>query len=412
MTQIAKKSIFKNFGYLSLIQVFNLAFPLIIYPYLIRTVGKANYGTILYAQSIAVYFSLIINYGFNIYGTDSIAKCMNRIESKSKIVSSIFSIQILFYLASLIVLYFISLAIEGISTKILLFASYLGLQEIVVPIWYFQGIQQMRFIAICNLLSKLTALILILFFVVDETDYFMILFAYTAGCFMCGLFSFWKIFVRDKVKIYLPTYIGITETLKGSFPLFISHSLGGITTKSNAFFIGSFMGRIELSYYDLAEKIVNIVSMFFANFSNAIFPVMSTNKKPNFVRKAIKSVLVIAILVVLLVIIFATDIVTLLGSAEMAYASNYLILMSAAIVFRAVGPIISTSVLVVNGYSNILSKSFIWVFVSYFFGIVILFYLDLINTMNIISIYLLSLLIMIAYRIYCCFNKGLGNWLI
>ena len=112
MAGIEIKKIINNFGYLSLIQIFNLIFPLIIYPYLIRTVGKENYGIVVFAQSIAIYFSLLVNFGFNIYGTDAIAKCNGKVDQISKIVSSVFTVQLLFYITSILLLYGVSFLYE------------------------------------------------------------------------------------------------------------------------------------------------------------------------------------------------------------------------------------------------------------------------------------------------------------
>ena len=412
MSRIEIKKIINNFGYLSLIQIFNLIFPLIIYPYLIRTVGKENYGIVVFAQSIAIYFSLFVNFGFNIYGTDAIAKCRGSIKRISGVVSAIFTTQVFFYLISVVLLYLVSLLYDDTSSLMLVLASYLCFHEIAVPVWYFQGIQQMRFIAVCNLVAKLTSLIIILFYVKESEDYLMILFAYAMGSILCGSLAFWKIFIKDRVQYRLPSLKILLATSKNSAPLFISHSLGGITAKSNAFLIGNFIGKTALSYYDLAEKLVNMVSLFFANFSNAIFPVMSTKGNPGFVRKAIRIVFITSIIVVILLMILSDYIVTIIGGDEMRNATHYLILMSVSIIFRAIGPIISTSVLVVNNLSHILSRSFIWVFASYFTGILLLYYLDELFVSSIIWVYLISLTIMISYRVYCSYLKGLRHWLV
>ena len=384
MAGIEIKKIINNFGYLSLIQIFNLIFPLIIYPYLIRTVGKENYGIVVFAQSIAIYFSLLVNFGFNIYGTDAIAKCNGKVDQISKIVSSVFTVQLLFYITSILLLYGVSFLYEDTSSLLLILGSYLCLHEIAVPVWYFQGIQQMRFIAICNLVAKLTSLIIILILVVNEDDYLYILAAYAIGSIFCGMLSFWKIFVRDKVRYSTPSLKNLKDILKNSFPLFVSHSLGGITAKSNAFLIGNFIGKTELSYYDLAEKLVNMVSVFFANFSNALFPVMSLKGNPGFVKKTIRTALALSIFIVIVIMFLSDSIVTIVGGLDMKDAAHYLVLMSLSIIFRAVGPIISTSILVVNGLSKALSKSFIWDFLIYSLGMLLLYYLIGFSITNII----------------------------
>ena len=62
-----------NFSYLAILQIFIMLSPLITYPYLIRVVGLELNGVVVFAQSISTYLSLIINFGFNIYGVRQVA---------------------------------------------------------------------------------------------------------------------------------------------------------------------------------------------------------------------------------------------------------------------------------------------------------------------------------------------------
>src|SRR5690606_12829054 len=150
--------ILNNFGYLSIIQLFNLLFPLILYPYLIRVVGKESYGAVLFAQSIAVYFSLFINYGFNIYGTNEVSKYLLSRTRLSITIGKIFSVQIVFYLLNILIILLIFYTSNWIENVFLyLFATYLCLNEIAVPVWYFQGKEEMKYIAICSFFSKVTS---------------------------------------------------------------------------------------------------------------------------------------------------------------------------------------------------------------------------------------------------------------
>ena len=84
------KKIIENFSYLTLIQVFNLVLPLIIYPYLIRVLGKEVYGTIIFTQTVATYFTIFINFGFNIFGAKEIAINKENIEKTNEILDNLY----------------------------------------------------------------------------------------------------------------------------------------------------------------------------------------------------------------------------------------------------------------------------------------------------------------------------------
>ena len=93
-----------NFGYLSLFQLFNMFLPLITYPYLIRVLGVELYGTVVFAMAISSYFSIFINFGFNISATKNVSKYRNDKNKLSEIYSSVLTIKTFIWVVSLIVL--------------------------------------------------------------------------------------------------------------------------------------------------------------------------------------------------------------------------------------------------------------------------------------------------------------------
>ena len=58
------KTIFSNFSYLAILEIFVLIAPLITYPYLVRVLGTELYGWVITAQVTASYASIIIDFGF------------------------------------------------------------------------------------------------------------------------------------------------------------------------------------------------------------------------------------------------------------------------------------------------------------------------------------------------------------
>lgn len=89
-----KKKIMENLSYLSAIQIMTLLFPLVTIPYLIQILGSEYYGKVIYAQTIASYFSLLVNYGFHASGVKEISLHRNDKEKVNEIFSSIMIVKI------------------------------------------------------------------------------------------------------------------------------------------------------------------------------------------------------------------------------------------------------------------------------------------------------------------------------
>ena len=93
-----------------------------------------------------MYFSLIINFGFNISGTKEVAENINDKEKIAEIVSSIYIIKFGLFFVSIFILisclYFV-LTLREIGMLICITFS-ATLSELLFPQWYFQGVDKMK----------------------------------------------------------------------------------------------------------------------------------------------------------------------------------------------------------------------------------------------------------------------------
>lgn len=68
------KTVFANFGYLTLLQIAGYVFPLISMPYLARVIGTDGFGKIAFASAVVVWFQTVTDWGFNLTATRDVAQ--------------------------------------------------------------------------------------------------------------------------------------------------------------------------------------------------------------------------------------------------------------------------------------------------------------------------------------------------
>ena len=68
-----EKKVVENAIYLTILQWFNYLIPLLILPYLVRTIGTKMFGLVMFAQTVATIFTLITDFGFSITGTRALS---------------------------------------------------------------------------------------------------------------------------------------------------------------------------------------------------------------------------------------------------------------------------------------------------------------------------------------------------
>ena len=166
----------KNFGYLSALQLFTLFIPIIIYPYLIRVIGKEIWGEIVFAQVIISYASLFINFGFDVSATRDVSVNRDNPIELSKIVSSVFITKLFFGLISTlsVILLINFIPFFSYHKLLYLYTFIFCLGDIFFPIYFFLGIEKMKYITFINLFTKLLFLLFVFIFVKDKSDYILV----------------------------------------------------------------------------------------------------------------------------------------------------------------------------------------------------------------------------------------------
>src|SRR5690606_20714385 len=142
---------------LTILQAFNLFFPIIIYPFLINLFGLDLWGKIILAQSLALYFSLFIDFGFDRYATKEVSIYRNDRKKLSEIVSCIVLLRICLGVIVFALYLMIVYSLPFFKGDEMLYIIFFGtnFNFILFPKWFFQGIEQMKYIVIINVSIKI-----------------------------------------------------------------------------------------------------------------------------------------------------------------------------------------------------------------------------------------------------------------
>jgi PST family polysaccharide transporter len=252
----------------------NYLFPLITVPYLVRVLGPGKYGLVAFAMAFVQYFVIFTDYGFNLTATRNISVSREDPGKISKIFSSVMAVKFAIMSASLTVLLVLVFAFPKFRPDILLYLFAFGLifGYVLFPIWFFQGMEKMKSIAVLNLLARALFLIAIFLFVRKESDYLYVPLFTSLGSILAGVVSLCIIFTRFKIRIVLPTLREIGEQLKEGWNVFISMISVSLITTSNTFILGFFATNEVVGYFSAGEKIINLASRAFNPILVAVYP--------------------------------------------------------------------------------------------------------------------------------------------
>jgi len=157
-----RKRLLSNFFSLSALQVVNSLLPLIVVPYLYTTLGANKFGLIVFAQVVVSYFGLFVNYGFNFSATKEISVHRDNKRKISEIYSSVTTIKFVFTVSAFLAFLLMIFNIDRFSEdwKLYLFTFGSIIESILFPVWFFQGMERMKYITLLNITAKLIFTIL------------------------------------------------------------------------------------------------------------------------------------------------------------------------------------------------------------------------------------------------------------
>ncbi|WP_265716092.1 oligosaccharide flippase family protein, partial [Providencia rustigianii] len=139
--------IYKNILSLTLIQLFNYISPLLVLPYLSRTLSIDGFGLLMLSMSMISICLVISDFGFNLSSTYWIAKNRDDRIKVSKHIGAVFCIKLLLIILLIIMLsiYILKITTLPIQKKetYLLTLSLIIIFQSFQPTWFFQGIERM-----------------------------------------------------------------------------------------------------------------------------------------------------------------------------------------------------------------------------------------------------------------------------
>ncbi len=369
------KGIIKNVGHLSFLKLLSILLPLATYPYLIRVLGANVYGTIIFVQSAIVYFTLVINFGFNLYGAKIVAENARDNKRLSEIFSSITIIKLFLFTVTTILLVVLILVVPKVNQLWLLFliCYIVTLEEIIFPQWYFLGVDKLKYLTAVGVISKIIFTALIFMYVKKETDDLLVPIFQGTGVLISGIISGHIIFYKEKINMIKPPFNVIKKIAAESFPLFISSSSKQIYVNANRIIIGSALGMNEVSYYDLAEKILNVIKLPVIMLVQAAFPTFSRNKKIDEINKLMTLGVSITILLMLFTYAFSSGIIELLGSKEMLNTKEILNILLLSALFVSLSQFLGNLRLVVFGHIKKFSQIMVNSVIFYLTGALVLY---------------------------------------
>lgn len=380
-----RKRLFENVVSLGALQGLIYIIPLISLPYLSRVLGVEKFGLVFFALATVQYFNILTDFGFGLSATREIAVNRHNQNNLSNIFNSVITLKTFFLLISFLILslvvFLVPLFRENYLIFILSFATVLG--NAINPVWFFQGMERMKYITFLNILAKSLFLFLIFVLVKNPSDYFLVPLLEGTGYIVAGLIGLWFAFKTFKIKFYIPKLNSIKRQFKYSSEFFLSRVSVSIYTNTNTFCLGLISSPILVGYYVAAEKIYNAILGLQGPLGDALYPFIAKYRDINLYKKIFYITNILNILVCIFTFLFSKQIITIFYGNNMYEAYKILMIFCFAIFVTLPSRLAGYPLLGALGYTKFANLSVILGSIVHLTGLLFLF---LTRNLNIYSI--------------------------
>jgi PST family polysaccharide transporter len=401
------KKLLSNFLSLSVLQLFSYIFPLLTIPYLVRILGIEYFGLISFAGAIIGYFVIMTQYGFELTAVKEVSINKNDKTKLTEIFSSVMTIKFLLLVITFIILVLVTLFFEKFEfEKIVYFLTFgMVIGDVLFPRWFFQGIEQMKYITYINVTSRIVFTALIFVFVTTKEDFYIVPILNSLGVIVGGVYSIYFIYKKFNIKFQLQPLEKIKFYIKDSWHIFISHMGINLYTNALTIILGFFAPLSVVGYYSAAEKLIRAVISLSRPIYQTVYPhIMSLMKESEvkalvFIRRVIIYSFIFSIIVSGLIFVLSDFIVSLLYGENFELTILLLKLLSVLPIIVGLSNITGVQVMMAYDFKKEFSKIIVIIgFLSLLISIPLGYYFQAIGIA--ISSILVEFIILMAINIF------------
>ena len=322
--------VIENYFFMTILQILNMCFYLLIYPFLIRTLGQEGYGLYAYAASMVFLFVTFVNFGFDLPAAQQVALHSDDKQVLRSVLSCVQTAKI--YIEMIAVLCFaVIMLINPIMSNApcVFWITFLQtLTFILFPQWYYQGLQKMKMVTYIQFGFRLLSLPFIFIFVKSPQDVWVFALITSLASVLGGITAWLMIRYCDGIKIYWASIPAVKRTYLEAVPFCGSNIIGVAKEQGMILMAGSFLGMADVAIYDLANKIMLIPRTIFSKLNDALYPKMVVRGDKETNRRVLLYEVVLGIGAMLCVALFGPLAVYVLGGEQMMSSYGVTVILS------------------------------------------------------------------------------------
>ena len=341
-----------------------MLFPLITFPYVCRVIEADGIGQINFFQSIISYISLFTCLGIPMYAIREIARDRSDVVQMNRTAMEILLLHSMLTLVGYAIVAILCLTIPQIQVNIPLFLI-LSLTIFFTAIgceWFYQGIEDFKYITIRGLIIKTVSVVLLFIFVKSKTD-LLYYGCYTVfGVLGGNIFNFFRLRKYIHRENIIFSELHIKRHVKPVLKVFSFSVVTSIYLQLNTVLLGFLKNTLAVGYFAAATKVMQMLLTMSACLGSVMMPrashLIAENKKDEFnrlIQKSYDFTLAIALPMTIGLIFCAPSLITALCGVKFEHSILPSQIIAPIILLVAISNVFGIQVLFPKGKINIVT---------------------------------------------------------
>ncbi|NBH71708.1 flippase [Clostridiaceae bacterium] len=354
-------TLIKNSLFNVIYKVLNVIFLFVTSMYISRILLADGIGAIAAAQNSVKYFTYFAALGIPTYGIKKIAEKSKEKDTTSKTFSELFIINAISTTFCLVAYYMMFLPISGNCSDLYFVTGFSILLNYINVDWFYQGMEQYKYIMLRNTLVKFGSLILIVVCVRSRKDFvlYALILALTVGAN-----NFFNIIHIWKLTSFTIKELCFKQHLKPIFVLLGASVAVEVYTLADVSLLDLFHSEENIGYYSNAFKCVSVLRTVIVAVCAVFLPRLSNyyasgrmEEFKELIKKGIGILFFLTVPVAVGVILLSDYFIVLMFGFAFEPAGSTLAILSVSIISVAISNFVGSQVLITIGSETIMLKS-------------------------------------------------------
>lgn len=343
-----------------------ILFPIVTFPYIARILDPDGIGLINFYQSILSYITLFSSLGIVLYSVRELSRVRDDKDLLSQYFTEIISLHLMLVFTGYIVVGILCLTVEQINIeyKIFLILSASIFFNAIGVTWFYQAIEDFKFITVRSVLIKILSAIALFIFVKtkdDLTNYAFILLFSDAGN---NILNFQRLRSHINLRNIRFRQLKIFRHLRPALKIFSLNVIVSLYLQMSPLLLGFMTSNTIVGYFSAASRIQTALLSIVTALGTTLLPRMSyyfstgdTKRFNETQEKGLSFIIMLTLPLVVGLIMTADELIPLFAGPEFYPAIPTLKIISSTIFLIGISGIVGMQILYPQGLENIVIKA-------------------------------------------------------